>query len=471
MTAADISQYLPIVIAILFLLSPLAAIFMIFALRRQRRRAQSKIAGLEGRLRVALADKAAIENRYATIIDAEAEAARISAEAAGVKDSIEGLRRDYAAKRSVYDRLAAEVAVFDERIAFAELGVYEPHFDFTDSETYKDKIFEVRDRQKAMVSAKTAVICPKDWTVDGSVARGRTMTGRQIRLTLRAFNNECDAAISNARWNNVNAMEKRIINAAQQIDKLNDSSAVCIVPDYLRLKLEELRLTHEYRERQKAERDERAEAARLAREEARLLRDAEAAEEEEARFQRLLDKAKNEAASIAGPRLDSFRAQIEMLERDLAAAHAKAERARSMAEQTRSGYVYIISNVGSFGEEMVKIGLTRRLDPDDRIRELGDASVPFLFDTHAMIYSDDAPALERALHIEFDKVRVNASNYRKEFFRVELDDVEAAVKRLAPAAGFFRDREAQEYQETLSRRKAEAEASRAADESRFPAAI
>jgi hypothetical protein len=246
---------------------------------------------------------------------------------------------------------------------------------------------------------------------------------------------------------------------------------VRIVPDYLRLKLEELWLTHEYRERQKAERDERAEAARLAREEARLLRDAEAAEEEETRYQRLLDKAKVEAASIVGPRLDAFQAQIEMLERDLAAAHARAERARSMAEQTRSGYVYIISNIGSFGEHIVKIGLTRRLDPDDRIRELGDASVPFLFDTHAMIYSDDAPTLERALHVEFDKVRVNASNYRKEFFRVGLDDVEAAVKRLAPAAGFFRDREAQEYQETLFRRKAEVEAARAADESRFPATI
>ena len=124
-----------------------------------------------------------------------------------------------------------------------------------------------------------------------------------------------------------------------------------------------------------------------------------------------------------------------------------------MAERTKTGWVYIISNIGSFGKDIVKIGLTRRLEPEDRIRELGDASVPFLFDTHAMIYSEDAPALERALHGEFEPVRVNAENFRKEFFRASLDEVEAAVKRLAPAAGFFRDREAQEYQETLSRRK------------------
>ena len=114
-----------------------------------------------------------------------------------------------------------------------------------------------------------------------------------------------------------------------------------------------------------------------------------------------------------GPKLEAFNTQIEMLERDLAEAHAKFERAQAMAEKTRSGYVYVISNVGSFGADVVKIGLTRRLDPSDRIRELGDASVPFVFDTHAIIYSEDAPALERALHAEFEPVRVKAQNYRK----------------------------------------------------------
>jgi len=204
----------------------------------------------------------------------------------------------------------------------------------------------------------------------------------------------------------------------------------------------------------KAEREERAEAARLQRDEQRLVRDMERAEEEEARYQRLLDRAKAEAHSVVGPKLDAFRQQIEILEKDLAEAHAKFERAQAMAERTRSGYVYVISNLGSFGENVVKIGLTRRLDPADRVRELGDASVPFQFDTHAIIYSDDAPALERALHAEFESVRINVQNYRKEFFRARLDDVEAAVKRLAPDAPFFKDVEAQEYRETLARRKA-----------------
>ena len=125
-----------------------------------------------------------------------------------------------------------------------------------------------------------------------------------------------------------------------------------------------------------------------------------------------------------------------------------------MAEITKCGYVYIISNVGAFGPDCVKIGLTRRLDPSDRVRELGDASVPFSFDTHAIIYSEDAPALEHALHEEFSATRINAKNMRKEFFRVTLEEVESAVNRLAPDATFFRDIEAQEFHETLALRNA-----------------
>lgn len=110
-------------------------------------------------------------------------------------------------------------------------------------------------------------------------------------------------------------------------------------------------------------------------------------------------------------------------------------------------------NIGSFGEDVVKIGTTRRLEPDDRVIELGDARVPFSFDTHAMIYSDEAPALESALHKEFADRRVNTSNMCKEFFRVGLEEVEEAVKRLSPAARFFSSPEAQEWHETLARRK------------------
>lgn len=393
------------------------------------------------------------EERFAGILDLDKEVQRLSCSSTSISENIEKLRIDYAEKKKAYDALSAEVAIFDERLAFAEMGVYEPHFEFSDSEEYKRAVEEVRERQKAMVSENRAVSCGINWTVDGSAAKGRTMTGRAIRLTLRAFNNECEAAIVNTRWNNVNAMEKRITRSFEQLNKLNESNTIAINPEYLKMKLTELFLAHEYREKLKTEREERAESLRAAREEQRLFRDLEKAQEDEERYVQLLEKAKSEASRIVGPKLDAFSDQIKALEQDLATARQKLERAKAMAEQTRSGYVYIISNIGSFGEGIVKIGLTRRLDPIDRVRELGDASVPFIFDTHAMIYSEDAPSLERALHNEFESFRVNTQNFRKEFFRVTLQDVESALSRLAPDAPFFKDIEAQEYQETLARRR------------------
>ncbi|MDC9822978.1 DUF4041 domain-containing protein [Devosia sp. ZB163] len=439
-----------------------------------------------GRWKKALADSedelAALQERFAPVLHVEAEALRILESArepvralvrekANLEEQVTALRASYAEKRQVFDRMTAELAVYDDRIAWAEMGIYQPHFDFDSSEDYKAAIERVREKQKRMISDKSAVICRTNWHVEGSLTKGRTMTDRNIRLTLRAFNGECDAAIANTRWNNANAMEKRIANARAQIDKHNASNTIEITDGYFRLKLEELQLTHEFREKVKAEREERAEAARATKEEQKLLREMERAEEEEARYQRLLQKAKAEAASVVGPKLAAYTEQIAMLERDLAEAHAKVERAHAMAEMTKTGYVYVISNVGSFGPDFVKIGLTRRLDPVDRIRELGDASVPFLFDTHAMIYSDDAPRLERALHVEFAEQRVNATNMRKEFFRVSIEDVEAAVKRLAPGAPFFRDVEAQEYQETLALRNAHLSRQTASEALVFPATL
>ena len=412
-----------------------------------------------------------LKERFEPVISVDDEWRRISREIDSQQQTLEGLKNAYSEKKYIYDSLLRQVAVFDEKLAFAEMGVYEPHFDFTDSEDYKAAIVQVRERQKFMVSNKSAVISKTAWTVDGSASKGQTMTNRNIKLTLRAFNNECDAAIANARWNNVNAMEKRILNARTQIDNLNASNSVVISQEYVQRKLDELYLTHEQREKVKAERDERAEAARLAREEQKLLRDMERAEEDEAHFQRLLNRARSEAQKSVGPQLEAYNEKIKILERDLAEAHARAVRAQSLAEKTRSGYVYIISNIGSFGEDVVKIGLTRRLDPIDRVQELGDASVPFSFDVHAIIYSEDAPSLERALHGEFDKLRVNAQNYRKEFFWARIDDVEAAVKRLAPSAPFFKDIEAQEYRETLAKRHMALTALDSANAEAFPATI
>jgi len=171
------------------------------------------------------------------LVDLDAEKERVSNEITALRNLSETLKSQYKEKKTIYDRLAGEVAIFDERLAFAELGVYEPHFDYGDSEAFKTAIANCRENLKRMISDKTAVFCNKNWQVDGSLPKGQTMTNRNIKLTLRAFNNECDAAIANARWNNVNAMEKRILRAKEQIEKLNASNAIFIESRFLQLRV------------------------------------------------------------------------------------------------------------------------------------------------------------------------------------------------------------------------------------------
>lgn len=473
-----LSQNWPNLIWGAILLSPIVMVILFIMLATKRKQIReletSKTAErkrLEDEKTAEVTARKKIEERFKDIIDIEQEVARLNDIRMAKEKSVEGVRADYKHKKHVYDRLRSELAIYDERLSFAELGIYEPHFDFQDSEAFKDAIKSVREKQKAMVSSKSAVMCTEEWTVDGSKSKGRTMTGRNIRLALRAFNQECEVAVANARWNNVNAMEKRIGNARVQIDKLNVSNHIFIQQEFVDLKLEELYLTHEYREKLKSEKDERSEASRLVRDEAKLLKDAAAAQKKEDEYSALLEMARKEAGLATSDEIDEVNKRVKDLEQQLEDAHDRNERAQAMAEKTKSGYVYIISNIGSFGDGVIKIGMTRRLEPYDRIKELGDASVPFLFDTHAMIYSEDAPALEKTLHAEYDDRRVNAANYRKEFFRVSVDEVEEAVQRLAPEADFFSDIEAQEFHETKAKRKEEADRLDEMTAAEFPAEI
>ena len=174
------------------------------------------------------------------------------------------------------------------------------------------------------------------------------------------------------------------------------------------------------------------------------------AEDEEARFQKALDKAKKELGSASQNEVDELNNQISSLEKKLQEAHERKERAISMAQMTKVGHIYVISNIGAFGEDVVKIGMTRRLDPLDRIKELGDASVPFHFDVHAIIYSENAPQLENELHKKFNDRRLNRINNRKEFFKASLEEIESFVKEHAGAEiEFTKVAEAREYRETL----------------------
>ncbi|MFP2428638.1 DUF4041 domain-containing protein [Enterobacter ludwigii] len=449
---------------------------------------------LLSRLRVlkrADADKAARLQRYAVITDAEAEATRLMQEAEQqarataenaqtvasallneaqstsltLQEQIATLRTSYSEKKEIYDALEKAIAVYREEEAFAEMGMFEPHFDFDTSEELKDAVKANRAEQKALLRLKTrggAIWCGTDWTVHNSRAEGKKMTTRAINLTARAFNAECDAAIANCTFRNWSVMHDRIQAAFDKINALNEVNDVHISQDYLALKLKVLDLVHAYRMKKQAEKDEQREIRAQMVEERkasleieRAIREAEA---DELRAQKALDKARKEMdaklAQMTAEQAALYQSKIDTLQEALTEAELKGQKALSMAQQTKRDHVYIISNVGSFGENVYKIGMTRRLDPQDRVDELGSASVPFLFDVHAMIHSEDAPALETALHQAFDAKRTNLVNRRKEFFSVSLQDIKKAVFELAGKdVDFVETVTAQHYYETLALRK------------------
>lgn len=389
----------------------------------------------------------------AALADRMTEIRRLDGLIRDMESQAAAMRREYGGMKSTYDQLVSRVRLLngaEEILEMAEIGMYRPHFDFGDSEQYKTAIESVRATQKQMVTARQAVVCSEKWSVGGDVKAGEKMVERQVKLTLRAFNGEADAAVSNARWNNVVAMEKRIRTSADTINKANESIKVVIMPAYVDLKIRELRLAYEFRDKQKQERDLAAEQRREQREQDRLDREVEAAEREERKFQTMLDRARAEAEK--GNQTQAMKDRIARLEADLDEARRERERTRALAEQTKCGYVYVISNVGSFGEGIVKIGMTRRSDPEDRVRELSSASVPFSFDIHAMAYSNVASELEGKLHRRFHDRRVNVANNRKEFFQCTVDEVERAVREIMPDAPFTRDREAREWRETVAMR-------------------
>ncbi len=390
----------------------------------------------------------------AALADRMLEVRRLDGLLRDMEGQITALRQEYGGMKSTYDQLVERVKDMKdapEWAQFGEVGIYKPHFDYGDSEKYKEAILAAKKDQKDMVSNNAAVTSSREWTVGGDRRAGADMIKRQIKLTLRAFNGEADAAISGTRWNNVLVMEKRIHTAAESINKANESLQVRISQRYLALKIRELRLAYEYRNKVHEEREAAADLRREQREQDRLERELVKAEAEEQKYRTLLERARAEVA--LGDETPALREKISRLEAQVAAAEDERERAKAMAEITKCGFVYVISNVGSFGPGIVKIGMTRRLEPMDRIRELSSASVPFGFDTHLLFYSDKASELEAELHRTFDTSRVNTTNNRKEFFRVAIGEVEREVTRIIPGATFTQDPEAREWRETVTSRQ------------------
>lgn len=348
----------------------------------------------------------------------------------------------------------SQIICMDEQIELQSFGLYTPKYDFASSELYKNRLSQIRDTQKALIKNGQAVTGNTNWAVNGSTSQGKKMVKDMQKLLLRAFNSECDELIDKVKYNTFDTALKRMRSSCEAISKLGNIMGVAITTQYFNAKYEELCLSLEYKKKKQDEKEEQKEIRARMREEAKLQKEIEETRKKIAKEQSHYQNALSHIEQQIETANEADR--VELLKKKEQIVNELSEIDKSMkdidyrAANARAGYVYIISNVGSFGENVYKIGMTRRLEPMDRVDELGDASVPFNFDVHAMIFSDDAPSLEAALHKAFEDRKVNMINTRREFFNVTLDEIEEVVrKNYDKTVEFTRLAPAEQYRESL----------------------
>ena len=391
-------------------------------------------------------------SKYLPLTDIESQIEKLEQDKINISKEYENLRFHYHKALATYEELKKKISVFEDDLEMAEYGVYQPHFSFETSEEYKQKILFYRNEAKAMIKEGSAVNGGDSITWNGSLSKGQAMVKREKQLMLRAFNGETDSFIANVDWNNIKKMEERLNKSFEAINKVYKDQGISISEIYKEYKTWELQLTYEYKKKLQEEKEEQRAIREQMREEERAERELEAArikaEKEEIMYIKALEKARKEIGTAVGKKQEELLQRIAELEAGLIGVETLKQKAISMAQQTKMGYVYVISNIGAFGDDVYKIGMTRRLEPTERVKELGDASVPFPFDIHAMIFSENAPELESKLHNVFANERVNMTNYRREFFNGSLDRIEEEAKKLGAKVEFTKLAEAEEYRES-----------------------
>lgn len=377
-------------------------------------------------------EKKEIERLKAMILPEQFELSDLLTQIDEAKNQLSGIQSELEKTREQLENKKSELIETDENVLLQSFGMYTPHYIYTTSDEYKEKIVEIRNRQKALIKSDEAVMGNSNWTVNGSKAQGNKMIKDTKKLLLRAYNAECDDAIEHVRFNNIGASEKKIKSSADAISKLGKIHNIHIKDEYAQLKIEELHLVHEYQVKKQEEKEAIKEARALEREKAKAQKELEEARE---KLEKEQNHYSNELSRIEAQMLEEFsedklimlnEKRIELKSR-LNEIDEQIEEVDYRNANQKAGYVYVISNIGAFGENVFKIGMTRRLNPMDRIDELGDASVPFNFDVHALIFCEDAPKLEATLHDAFKDKKLNFVNHRREFFAVSIEEIKEVV--------------------------------------------
>jgi hypothetical protein len=359
------------------------------------------------------------------VVQIAAETQQVRGELAEVRRQAAEARQQVTAAHTELAQARSQIVLTEETALLQEVGVYDYHHPLADAVTYKSRLADLKDQLKTMTRGGRAVLATTNWQINGSARAGAKMVADFSKLMLRAYNAEADNCVRTVRPHTVRSAIDRLSKARETIARLGKTMDIRISNDYHRIRVLEIEMTADYlvkveeeKERVRAERERQREeeAARreFERERARLAK-------EQSHYRSALAKLQAKGDEAGATEL-----QAKLTEIAEAIAGVEAREAN-----VRAGYVYVISNLGAFGERMVKIGMTRRLEPMDRIRELGDASVPFRFDTHALIFSEDAVGLEGRLHAELADRRVNRVNVQREFFYATPAEVRDLLERIA----------------------------------------
>ncbi|WP_370947020.1 DUF4041 domain-containing protein [Amycolatopsis sp. cg5] len=365
------------------------------------------------------------------VIDIVDTPAPRQAELENVREQIEQARR--------------ELVELNDAILLQQVGIYEYHHPLENAEQYKETLAALRQEVKDFVKQGNAILAADRFAYNNSLAQGRKMTGDFSKLMLRAYNAEADNCVRSVRAGTVASAKQRLDRSVESIAKLGKMMEMRVAPEYHQLRLREIELTGDYQIKVQEERE-------AAREERERLREEKRAEAElQAERERLEKERDHYTNALAQLEAQGKPEQADALRERLSAIAEAITQNDYRIANIRAGYVYVISNIGAFGENVVKIGMTRRIEPKVRIVELGDASVPFPFDTHLLHFSEDAITLENELHKMFADRRLNHVNLRREFFFITPQEIRTALaEKLGNILEFAEAPEATQYFQSRS---------------------
>ena len=360
-------------------------------------------------------------------------------------------KKEYDLTKSISELIKKKNEIVTE-ISSLESEALVAHYSFSDydgltSEECKNKLTLLRQEEKALLKSNKALHI----TSDGK----KKEINDNCKQILRCFNAECDNVLINLSVKNIDSMRNKISNSFESLNKIFGVDGISMDNRLLETKLEELNLTYTFslkreqeKEQQKAIKEQMIEEEKVRRE---IERQKQKIEKDQHQFHNEINKLMSYIQKTQSDvEKQLYIDKIRELESKLSVLEKEKETVLEREANARAGFVYVISNIGSFGHGVYKIGMTRRLEPMDRIKELSSASVPFNFDVHAMIFSDNAPELENILHKTFENKSVNRINLRKEFFKVSLEEIEQVVKEnFNNTVKFTRVPIATEYRQTL----------------------